>query len=69
MTWAIREAAAGGARRILLRGSDSPTVDLESFRAALDALEVSDLALRPTATVATGWSACASRPRGCSITR
>jgi len=47
MTWAICEAAAEGTRRILLRGSDSPTVDLDEFRDALDALEVVDLVLRP----------------------
>lgn len=47
MTWAVREAAAAGAERILLRGSDSPTVDEAAFRAAFDALEFSDLVLRP----------------------
>jgi len=47
MAWAICEAAAAGARRILLRGSDSPTVDLAAFREALDALEVADLVLLP----------------------
>jgi rSAM/selenodomain-associated transferase 1 len=47
MGWAIREAAAEGTRRILLRGSDNPTVDLDAFRDALDALEVVDLVLRP----------------------
>jgi hypothetical protein len=47
MTWAIREAAAEGAQRILLRGSDSPCVDLAAFGEALDALAFSDLVLRP----------------------
>lgn len=47
MTWATREAAAGGARRILLRGSDSPTLDGETVREALSALDRNDLVLRP----------------------
>lgn len=47
MAWAICEAAATGTRRILLRGSDSPTIDLDAFRDALDALEEADLVLRP----------------------
>jgi rSAM/selenodomain-associated transferase 1 len=47
MAWAICEAAAAGARRILLRGSDSPTVDHAAIREALDALEVADLVLLP----------------------
>jgi hypothetical protein len=47
MAWAICEAAATGARRILLRGSDSPTVDHAAIREALDALEVADLVLLP----------------------
>jgi rSAM/selenodomain-associated transferase 1 len=47
MAWAIGEAAAAGAGRIVLRGSDSPTVDLAAFRDAFDALELADLVLRP----------------------
>jgi hypothetical protein len=47
MAWAIREAAAGGAERILLRGSDSPTLDSEAVAEVLTALEVCDLSLRP----------------------
>jgi rSAM/selenodomain-associated transferase 1 len=47
MTWAAGEAAAGGARRILLRGSDSPTLDGETVREALSALDRNDLVLRP----------------------
>jgi hypothetical protein len=47
MAWAICEAAAEGTRRILLRGSDSPTLGLDAFRDARDALEVADLVLRP----------------------
>ena len=47
MAWSIREAAAGGAARILLRGSDSPTLDAEAVAEALTALDVCDLSLRP----------------------
>jgi len=47
MAWAICEAAASGAGRVLLRGSDSPTLDLAAIRDAFDALEVADLVLRP----------------------
>ena len=47
MTWAVREAAAAGAQRILLRGSDSPTLDAEVVREALAALREFDLVLRP----------------------
>ncbi|HXV37476.1 MAG TPA: TIGR04282 family arsenosugar biosynthesis glycosyltransferase [Myxococcota bacterium] len=47
MEWAIREAAAGGAERILLRGSDSPILDREQIEAALDALDEFDLAISP----------------------
>jgi glycosyltransferase A (GT-A) superfamily protein (DUF2064 family) len=47
MTWAVREAAAAGARRILLRGSDSPLLDAPALAAALAALDDHDLALSP----------------------
>jgi rSAM/selenodomain-associated transferase 1 len=47
MAWAAREAAAAGARRILLRGSDSPTLDAAVVAEALDALRELDLVLRP----------------------
>jgi hypothetical protein len=47
MTWAVREAAAGGADRILLRGSDSPLLGVETVRTALRALERVDLVLLP----------------------
>jgi glycosyltransferase A (GT-A) superfamily protein (DUF2064 family) len=47
MAWAVREAAAGGASRVLVRGSDSPALDEESIAWALDALERCDVALRP----------------------
>jgi len=47
MEWAIREAAASGANRILLRGSDSPILDQQQIEAALAALEDVDLVLSP----------------------
>jgi len=47
MTWAAREAAAAGAQRILLRGSDSPTLDGAIVAGVLDALGGCDLVLRP----------------------
>jgi rSAM/selenodomain-associated transferase 1 len=47
MTWAAREAAAAGAKRILLRGSDNPTLDGGIVAGALDALRDLDIVLRP----------------------
>jgi len=47
MEWAIREAAASGADRTLLRGSDSPTLDLPQIEAALACLDDFDLAISP----------------------
>lgn len=47
MAWAVDEAAARGARRILLRGSDSPALDGAVFADALAALEGADLVLCP----------------------
>ena len=47
MTWAAAEAAAAGARRILLRGSDSPLLGSEQIAAALDRLAEHDLAICP----------------------
>ena len=47
MAWAVREAAAGGASRVLVRGSDSPALDEEAIAAALDALDRHDVVLRP----------------------
>ncbi len=47
MEWAIREAAASGANRILLRGSDSPILDPQRIEAALAALDEFDLVLSP----------------------
>ncbi len=47
MAWAVREACAGGASRVLLRGSDSPLIDAEIVSEALEALDGADLVLRP----------------------
>ncbi|NQZ97037.1 MAG: glycosyltransferase [Myxococcales bacterium] len=47
MDWAVREAAAGGARRVLLRGSDSPLLDGAVVREITEALEGSDVAICP----------------------
>jgi rSAM/selenodomain-associated transferase 1 len=47
MAWAAGEAAAAGAQRILLRGSDSPTLDGRIVAEALDTLGDLDLFLRP----------------------
>jgi rSAM/selenodomain-associated transferase 1 len=47
MDWAVREACAGGAPRVLLRGSDSPLIDAEVVAEALAALAGADLVLRP----------------------
>jgi rSAM/selenodomain-associated transferase 1 len=47
MAHAVAEAAAGGATRILLRGSDSPLLDESIVKRALVALERVDLAVCP----------------------
>ena len=47
MAWAVTQMAAAGARRILLRGSDSPLLGLDTVAAALAALERADLVLCP----------------------
>jgi rSAM/selenodomain-associated transferase 1 len=47
MAWAVREACAGGAPLVLLRGSDSPLIDAEVVSEAIDALASADLVLRP----------------------
>jgi rSAM/selenodomain-associated transferase 1 len=47
LDWALREACAGGAPRVVLRGSDSPLIDGEVVQAALAALDDVDLVLRP----------------------
>jgi uncharacterized protein len=45
---AFRELRADGARRVLAIGSDSPTLDPERIREAIDSLAVCELALGPT---------------------
>jgi hypothetical protein len=47
MAHAAAEAGAAGARRILLRGSDSPVLGRAHFEAALDALDEHDLVVSP----------------------
>jgi len=47
MEWALREAAASGADRTLLRGSDSPTLDFEQIETALVSLDDFDLVISP----------------------
>lgn len=47
MEWAAAQAGAEGARRILLRGSDSPQIGFEIARAALQALDTNDLTICP----------------------
>ncbi|HEY5657442.1 MAG TPA: TIGR04282 family arsenosugar biosynthesis glycosyltransferase [Myxococcota bacterium] len=47
MERAAREAEAAGRAPILLRGSDSPTLDATSVHAALDALRTHELAVCP----------------------
>ena len=47
MAWAVREAAAAGVRRVLLRGSDSPTLDGAALASALADLDEHDVVLRP----------------------
>ncbi len=47
MSWALRELAASGARRVLLRGSDSPILDGEIVAEALASLDHSDLCVSP----------------------
>jgi glycosyltransferase A (GT-A) superfamily protein (DUF2064 family) len=47
MEWGVAEAAAGGARRILLRGSDCPILDDKAVAEALAALDDCDIALAP----------------------
>jgi len=47
MEHAVTQAAAAGSVPILLRGSDSPTLDAASVAAALDALRANDLVVCP----------------------
>jgi hypothetical protein len=47
MAWAVDEAAASGAQRILLRGSDSPLLGRASIEAAINGLDEHDLVVLP----------------------
>lgn len=47
MAWAVAEVGASGATPILLRGSDSPTLDGDTLGAALEALREADLVVAP----------------------
>ena len=47
LDWALLEALATGAHRVLLRGSDSPTLTGDDVASALEAWADHDLALRP----------------------
>jgi len=47
LDWASREWAASGARRVLLRGSDSPLLDGDQLAEALASLEEVDLVVAP----------------------
>jgi rSAM/selenodomain-associated transferase 1 len=47
MSWALREVAAGGVRRVLLRGSDSPVLDEALVAEALASLERAELCVSP----------------------
>lgn len=47
MTWAVAEAAATGASPILLRGSDSPALGVDTIARALEGLEGADLVVCP----------------------
>jgi hypothetical protein len=47
MRHAVAEAAAGGFAPVLLRGSDSPTLDAELVASALEAVQRADVAISP----------------------
>ena len=47
MSFAIMQAAASGAARILVRGSDSPVLDCATIESALAALDEADIAIAP----------------------
>ena len=47
MAWAVGECAARGLSRVLLRGSDSPTLPPAAVASALDDLDACDVVLRP----------------------
>lgn len=47
MAWALDEAIAGGAARVLLRGSDNPALPRDHLHAAADALLEDDVVVAP----------------------
>ena len=47
MEWAVAEAVAGGARKVILRGSDCPILDDKAVESALLALDDCDVVLSP----------------------
>ncbi len=47
MDWVTREACASGCERVILRGSDNPTLDLEQVRETLGLLDRHDVVLTP----------------------
>jgi rSAM/selenodomain-associated transferase 1 len=47
MSWAALEAAATGAERVLLRGSDSPVLGTDLVAGMLDALDETDVVVSP----------------------
>lgn len=47
MAWAVDEAIAGGASRILLRGSDNPALSIDDMEAALAGLDDHDMVISP----------------------
>lgn len=47
LAWAVDEAAAGGAAKILVRGSDNPALSIVQMRKALHELERHDLVVSP----------------------
>jgi len=53
----VRVAAAAGATRILLRGSDNPTLPADVLLAGLAALDEADLAVGPDRDGGYGWIA------------
>jgi rSAM/selenodomain-associated transferase 1 len=47
MGWAVREAAAAGCERVILRGSDSPALDGQAVAQANEALDRHDVVIVP----------------------
>ena len=68
MEWAVREAAAAGAERILLRGSDSPVIDAKIAGGALAALDAADVCVCPDRDGGYSLVGLTGRPRGNRMT-